>query len=72
MLEVPEVMHCVLSLYAHGCGGGARGGGRLVRGWLVGKLSLSEVVLVLLAIEAGAVKEGSGFLPGRVPSGHMP
>ena len=29
-----------------------------------GKVSLSEkVVLVLLAIEAGAIKEGSGFLP---------
>ena len=34
------------------------------------KASLSEkVVLVLLAVEAGAVKEGSGFLPSRrVPS----
>ena len=31
-----------------------------------GKVSLSEkVVLVLLAIEAAAVKEGSGFLPLR-------
>jgi len=31
-----------------------------------GKVSLSEkVVLVLLAVEAGAVKEGSGFLPSR-------
>jgi hypothetical protein len=44
------------------CGGGARGGGRLVRGRVIGKVSLSEVVLVLLAVEAGAVKEGSGFL----------
>jgi hypothetical protein len=26
---------------------------------LLGKVSLSEVVLVLLAVEAGAVKEGS-------------
>jgi len=31
-----------------------------------GMVSLSEkVVLVLLAVEAGAVKEGSGFLPSR-------
>ena len=31
-----------------------------------GKASLSgKVVLVLLAFEAGAVKEGSGFLPSR-------
>ena len=31
-----------------------------------GKVSLSEnVVLVLLAVEAGTVKEGSGFLPSR-------
>ena len=31
-----------------------------------GKVSLSEkVVLVLLAVEAGAVKQGSGFLPSR-------
>jgi len=31
-----------------------------------GKVSLSEkVVLVLLAVEAGAVKEGFGFLPSR-------
>src|SRR5262249_21199591 len=31
-----------------------------------GKLSLSEkVVLVLLAVEAGASKEGSGFLPSK-------
>ena len=30
------------------------------------KASLSEkVVLVLLAVEAGAVKEGSGFLPSK-------
>jgi hypothetical protein len=43
-----------------------------VRGRLVGKLSLLEVMLVLLAVEAGAVKEDSEFLPGRVPSGHMP
>ncbi len=27
------------------------------------KVSLSKVVLVLLAVEVGAVKEGSGFLP---------
>jgi hypothetical protein len=33
---------------------------------LSGKVNLSEkVVLVLLAVEAGAVKEGSGFLPSR-------
>ncbi len=33
---------------------------------LSGKVSLSEkVVLVLLAVEAGAVKEGFGFLPSR-------
>ena len=32
----------------------------------LGKVSLSEkVVLVLLAVEAGVVKEGSGFLPSR-------
>ena len=31
-----------------------------------GKISLSEnVVLVLLAVKAGAVKEGSRFLPSR-------
>ena len=31
-----------------------------------GKVSLSEkVVLVLLAVEVSAVKEGSGFLPSR-------
>jgi hypothetical protein len=37
---------------------------RLVR--KVGLMGMSEkVVLVLLAIEAGAVKKGSGFLPSR-------
>jgi len=31
-----------------------------------GKVSMSEkVVLVLLAVEAGVVKEGSGLLPSR-------
>jgi hypothetical protein len=36
------------------------GGGRFVRSRLVGKVSLSEkVVLVLPAIEAGAIKAGS-------------
>jgi hypothetical protein len=39
--------------------------GSLEVGWS-GKVSLSEkVVLVLLAVEASAVKEGSGFLPLR-------
>ena len=66
------------------CGGGTRGGGRLIRGRLVGggrrigggrlvgevdwseKVSLSEMVaLVLLAVNGGTVKEGSGFLPSR-------
>ena len=42
-----------------------------------GKASLSEkVVLVLLAVEAGAVKDGSGFLPSGgfsvVPSRRVP
>ena len=38
-----------------------------------GKASLSEkVVLVLLAVEAGAVKEGSGFLPSRRVSRSCP
>ena len=37
----------------------------------VGKVSLSKkVVLVLLAVEAGAVKEGSWFLPSRWVLGH--
>jgi len=41
------------------CGSGAHGGGRLVGGRLVGKVSFSEkVVLVLPAIEAGAIKVG--------------
>lgn len=32
----------------------------------LGKVSLSEkIVLVLLAVEAGAVREGSGFLTSR-------
>ncbi len=36
-----------------------------------GKASLSEkVVLVLLAVEAGVVKEDSGFLPSRRVLGH--
>ena len=35
-------------------------------GRLVGKVSLFEkVVLVLLAVEAGTVKEGSSFFPSR-------
>jgi hypothetical protein len=48
------------------CGDGESGGGRLVGGRLVGKVSLSEkIVLMLLAGEAGAVKDGPGFLPSR-------
>ena len=48
------------------CGGGARGGDARGGGKLVGEVSLSEkVVLVLLDVEAGVVKEGSGFLPSR-------
>ena len=44
------------------CGGGARGGGRLVEEVASSaKVRLSEeVVLMLLAVEASVVKEGSG------------
>jgi len=42
------------------CGAGAHGGGRLSEVGSSGKVNLSEkVVLVLLAVEAGAVKKGS-------------
>jgi hypothetical protein len=48
-----------LLLFPLGCAcvGSARGGGRLA-----GEGSLLEVVLVLFAVEAGAVKKNSGFL----------
>jgi hypothetical protein len=62
----------LLLLFPHDCvcGGGARGGGRLVRGsgevGLSEKVSLSEkIVLVLLTVEAGAVKASSRFLLPR-------
>ena len=72
-VEVLEVMCCVPFLCARCLWRRAwRRGGRLVRGRFIGKVSLSDVVLVLLAVEAGAVKEGSEFLPKRVPSRRMP
>ena len=46
------------------CGGGARGGGELIRRRLVGEGKL--ISLVLLAVGAGVIKEGSGFLPSQV------
>ena len=49
------------------CGRGSRGGGgRLIRGRLVREGELvREDRAMLLAVEAGAVKEGSGFLPSK-------
>ena len=57
---------CLLFPLDCACVGGARrgGGGRLIRGRLFGDGKLvRKVVLVLPAVEAGAIKESSGFLP---------
>jgi len=47
--------------------------GRLVRGRLVGEGELIRKVVLLHTVEAGAVKEGCGFLSSRcVPSSRVP
>ena len=53
-----------------GSSGKVDSSGKVGSSW---KVSLSEkVVLVLLVVEVGAVKEGSGFLPSRPGSRSWP